>query len=765
VKKFINLKILSVAITACSFFISNDSFATPLASPEIEVLSASDRLDEIKTRAFSESNISESRGFGSAPISAHKSFNLGKNAFKNSEYLSALRNIDYYLKNTNVPNHKQFSEAHLISAKSAQRLGRYETAFDHYLEFLSFSTTPGTSSNIEIRNAISEVLTLTSVIKPKKKYQLSQILSSIISLDVDPNLKSEILFLAAKSATNFNMPELANKWIEEAKKSTKSNSLKLRGLYFQALLDVSSKNLEEAREKLLLALTHKGGSTSPEEYAIAQLALARIAYTIGDFDESISYYKQIEARTTSATDAEYELIYAYFKKGEFKNAHAQAKKFASNNPSHQNAKFSNTLIAYLGLKSGTLTETEENIGSDIKFLTTFTKELQGKLGGGNAIGQEDLSEIKTNSFSFASQSPYLERSIRLFDKIEGLETLSAKVQGKISGLLTDLWNARLHDINPHHIERSKQLKDIVYELLDIGHRLSTSEFELAKGKISNDNLISYQRSVKRRLALLNNSNDFSRYKENIKETVKSISLNMRLQSIQEKLVNSNERLASAEYIAKADKNNDAKFDLNTQRTRLSRARIKFSSLLSKHRSMYLENIYKQTPLTSTKELMTIYSLDLLTESRIFAEWRDKNLSPVTKKLSWQFHDAWMKWFNTADFVFHELEKERSSMQIEIESLVKNITEIQTKKQEILMKIFKVRDGLASQIGEDSPLLLSHYSNAAGDRISEKQKWLADIEWLKFKNIENDAKKIDDEYKQEKRILDENLTDQLRGINN
>lgn len=759
----VRVKLLKSISVMLAVFPTTLLASTPLKSPEIEVLSAFDRIDALSEKLESEENLSSSKGFGTAPIDAHKAYNHAMKAFKNEEYLSALRNLNYYFEKTNIPDHSKHTNAYKISAKSAKRIGRYKLAFDHYLEFLSFSSKKGTSSNTDIRDAVAEVLDLTTIIKPRKKYQLSQILSSIISLDTPDELKAEILFLAAKSATNFDMEKLATKWINEARATTKSSSLHLKGMYYQALIEVSKGDLETARQILLAALNHKGGNTTPDEYAIAQIALARISYTIGDHKEAIQYYQSIDRKTSSYTDASYEMIFSLFKQGDSKKAYDQAKKFVEENPSHENTKFSNSLVTYLGVKSGILSETETNILTDIKFLTTFTRELRGKLEKGQNLVEKDMSDLKVSSNGFASQSPYLERSIKVFESLNKLENLAAKIQGKITGLITDLWNARLHDINPQHIGRTEQLKTAIYELLDIGHRLTASEVTLAKGKLAPEDLLSIQRSINRRISLLSKHGEFRRYQGNIEELVSSINLNTKIENIQENLLSTGMKINTLDYMTKNSKDVKTQFNMKSLKARHTKATQLLSESIATHRGIYVKNLYQQSPLRTTKELMITYSLDLLNESRTLANWRDKNLDPVTKKLSWQYHDAWIKWFNAADELFHRVSEEEKDLKKTTEGMVEEIAGLQAQKQKLLMSVFKLREQLSATLGEGSSLLLSHYTNAADTRISEKQKWLADIEWLKYQNIENDSKQLNQEYKNQRRTLNENLTDQLRGL--
>ena len=68
--------------------------------------------------------------------------------------------------------------------------------------------------------------------------------------------------------------------------------------------------------------------------------------------------------------------------------------------------------------------------------------------------------------------------------------------------------------------------------------------------------------------------------------------------------------------------------------------------------------------------MTKYSLDLLNETRLLSKWRDKNMTPISKKLSWQFHDAWMKWMNSADHLFARIADEENKVKVEVAALCK-----------------------------------------------------------------------------------------------
>ena len=175
------------------------------------------------------------------------------------------------------------------------------------------------------------------------------------------------------------MKKLAEKWIDEADKISSSKGLKLKGLYYQALIEITNGKLEEARRTLLEALEHKEGSTTAEEYAIAQIALARVSYTIGDNKEAIKYYKAVSKNTSSFVDASYELIFTYYKAKDFKNAYKQSIDFVRENPNHENTKFANSLTSFMGIKAGILDQTEYILHDDIKFLTKFAQELNGKL--------------------------------------------------------------------------------------------------------------------------------------------------------------------------------------------------------------------------------------------------------------------------------------------------------------------------------------------------------------------------------------------------
>lgn len=737
-----------------------------IGSPEIEVLSAFDRLEALKESLESMKQIAESEGFGDATDSAKTAFNIAWNSFSEKEYLSALRNIRYYLDQTNTPSHVRHADAYLIAARSAQNLGKYTTAYDYYIDYLGFSTKPGTVSAEDMRSAVAELLELTATIKPRRKYQLERVLSSLISIDVDPELKPEILYLAAKTASNFEMSDLAKKWLKEAQTSSKSNALKIKGSYYEALILISNEQLEPARQKLEHVLSIRDMDLNRQEYAIAQLALARIAYTQGDYETATTTYLAISDQTNSYTSARYELILSSYKEGKTADAYKYAKDFLERNPNHKDAKFTKSLVSYLGIKSVGLTETDKNLQEDVAFLYSFMGQLEGRIGGGKKLVVSDLLNVKADSSLFANQSPYIEKAIRLFERLEDLEQYTAKIDGRLTGLISDLSNFRIQKIEPKHFERTAQLKKSVYELLDIGHRLSQSEFTLAEKNLSSDDKIKIDRSVDRRISLLSEYAGFKRYRENIRELGQSLKTGERISTLYEELYNTNAHLSSLLYNLNKTQKKLSPGELskvsNSEKT-MSRLLVRLGEASTSHKSMYLENIYKQSPLRAIGELMTIYSLDLINESKTLSKWRLSNLDPVTKELSWSFHDAWMRWYDTADKVFHSLKTEELLIKEKTQTLVTKIDNLRNTKQKLLNMVFDAKTKLSTTLGENSSIIINHYTKAARDNLSEKQKWRADIEWLKFQTIDNKAKNIDHQYKKQRQSLRENYIDQIRGV--
>ena len=330
-------------------------------------------------------------------------------------------------------------------------------------------------------------------------------------------------------------------------------------------------------------------------------------------------------------------------------------------------------------------------------------------------------------------------------------------------LLVNLWDSRLHDIFPAHTERAEQLRQSVYELLDIGHRLSASELQLASSKLTSSDKISIERSSNRRIQLLSKHANFKRYHQTMQPLVKSINLNTQLASLQNEIQIANMYIRSSSLITDKDKNDTYKLDLNALRTRHKNASIKLAGAIASQRSQYIKEIYLQSPIRTTKQLMTSYALDLITESRMLANWRGKISDSVTKKLSWGYEDAWKKWIQAADYTFSLLSDEENRLRLSTMELTQTIAKIQTQKQQAQMNIYTLRSKLEAILGNEYGLLVNHYQSSVDRRIAEKQKWLADLEWLKFREIEDEMNGLEDDYRQSKTILDENLTDQMRGI--
>ena len=320
-KKF---KLILTSLAIHLMTIESTAQVNRLSSAEEEVLSSFDRLDALETRLRSERQIASSKGYGDAPISAINSFKSSVDAFESKEYLAALRNIEYYFEKTNIPNHAKHTAGHLIAARSSKAVQQYQKSVDHYINYLSFATKPNAATPVEIRNAVAELLDITSQSTVSKNYRLGHVLTAVVFLDVPQEFKAEILFLAAKTATNANMPELAKKWIQESQLTTKSSNLKMKGLYYKALIEISKNDLEKARQTLIEALEDKSINTT-NEYSLTVMALARVEYSIGDYKAAIKAYKKIPENSLSYTDATYEQIFAHYKANDIISAYEQAK--------------------------------------------------------------------------------------------------------------------------------------------------------------------------------------------------------------------------------------------------------------------------------------------------------------------------------------------------------------------------------------------------------------------------------------------------------
>lgn len=91
--------------------------------------------------------------------------------------------------------------------------------------------------------------------------------------------------------------------------------------YLKGYMEVQNDLYKSAVQSFQRAIvaTEENGS-DPEVKELAYLALARIAYRIGDYDAAIYYYRKIPARSYKQATAFYESTWVYFLKGDYSRA-------------------------------------------------------------------------------------------------------------------------------------------------------------------------------------------------------------------------------------------------------------------------------------------------------------------------------------------------------------------------------------------------------------------------------------------------------------
>jgi tetratricopeptide (TPR) repeat protein len=90
--------------------------------------------------------------------------------------------------------------------------------------------------------------------------------------------------------------------------------------YQLGLVAVAEKRLKTAVRLFEDAVNAADHYRLPQVRDLAHLALARIAYEVGNYDGAAFYYRKVEAPSTKLARSQYELGWAYFQKGDYSRA-------------------------------------------------------------------------------------------------------------------------------------------------------------------------------------------------------------------------------------------------------------------------------------------------------------------------------------------------------------------------------------------------------------------------------------------------------------
>ncbi len=201
-------------------------------------------------------------------------FKLSESLFLNKNYISAVRYYEMLL--TSIPGTRYQIEILKRLITASYYLGEYSKAKNYYAEFMGIG------------------------------YDISK--------------DDELVYFLGKSLFFDNQYSESAAIFETVKTDTIYYP---QSLYFLGVISIQQNNFQKAEEFFKKVITQKNGGKYYkfiQVYDLSMLALGRISFEKGNYNDSIDYYLKLSKGSSYFSQSYYELCWTYIKKGEYAKA-------------------------------------------------------------------------------------------------------------------------------------------------------------------------------------------------------------------------------------------------------------------------------------------------------------------------------------------------------------------------------------------------------------------------------------------------------------
>ncbi|MEZ4741341.1 MAG: hypothetical protein R3B45_02660 [Bdellovibrionota bacterium] len=746
----------------------DNSIYEKIESPELEVGSVLSKLDETIKRIKINDKVLAYGEIESVNHSAKMSLELGIRYFHQKEYLSAIRELKNYIGFRQTVSGLAYLTAIEKIARSNERIGNHRQAMNYYMMYLSTFVTSDDQDYTQLTTVIHSLLTIMSKFDSTKEFEIGPLLASISSLHVPDHVMPELYYLTGKTAMKSGDIDIATSWLDQAEKNGAKNKIKSKSLYLKAVLAIAKKDWDIAYQYLKKSIDIYDDEDS-ETKDLSRLALARLSVRLKKPHAALEYYESVKDTSPSFRDALIESIYLYIDMNKAKKAVAKANLFLSRYPNDDESYQLKGLMAYLDLRSGDVFGAQQKVRSSNSSLIETRKWLKEKFINRKFISRDDLESLIEKTNIQISQSIIVNEGRRNFSVLNSLERQLAEIKGEIRDLVFTIGQVTVLKYKPRWVNRSKQLLEISEEVLAYGHRLAAAERNMSSEDLSREQMQLLQASEQRRINMLSPLAEMKREKNRWLNLGDLLGMTVDLERTYKLLQETSATLASLRFLQK-EKIKSEDSPVFTKESKLQILQSKANHLrntvyraLEVIRIQRIHNILQQSPHRSIAKLLSQYALGLENEAEVLGKIREQKVTASERFLAKDISLAWSKWRYCVNELFNQLNALEGDINRELKSFlhkIDSLTEIEKTLSEEVKYYSKV---LSQRLSESVGLIVEHYDHSIEERLAKQNKWLADIEWLKNQNEDQESMTRVDKYKLEKQILNDNLENMRQGV--
>jgi tetratricopeptide (TPR) repeat protein len=710
-----------------------------LESPEMEFKKAQDRLQALADQVRATRNLVKQPGMARQQQMVDQIFDTAQNALATGDYVRTVRELQYYLSETQIPNPAKYMTAQKMLGDAYLAMGYSSKSMRAYRRFLATFLTAKQDSFGEL----TEVLRKTSHIAANElrqdRKELTELLSSVTALSFPAEIHAEVLYWSARTAAMIKEPELAKDWFARIRSISKDPHLKARSLYFSALVAIHQGEMDTADQALSEALQLEIGQQSQEADSI-RIALARTASERGLFKRAQEFYSQIKEGSHEYRNAQYDLIYVNVRLGKFPEAAAIAKQYVTKFKDDRQIVEVNNLLGYLSLHEAKFAETNEHLAKSESHVIELQKWVRQVLSSPDTVTASLLRELNFKTSGIATPSPLVTRAIEHFNAIGEQRQRVADQEAEIRNAVIAIGSSRFNQINPLWANTTKSLEGSIHGILDVGHRIAATERYMLEKRLSPADLHRLQTLEKRRQEIANGRTRTGWVIDQYRNWVNNQIILERVKRSFNTLNKQRLRLVSSEY-ASSIRGNQTLEERDYQKLQNTKERInhyaKSLGIVSlKLQERNISDLTSQSDHQSLKRLLSRFANVLHEEATILEKYRDETQGTPEKFLALDAQKTWEHWRLVSKAAYEQVFRLDTEIRQEVTSMMNNIQTLTEQSRRASTAIDVEQNRLERTLAKSSPNLLSHYSRQLENHLARIRKWKGDLESLKFRKLQS-----------------------------
>jgi hypothetical protein len=705
----------------------------------------------------------DKQGMGVVLHQADQAFALAEQNLKDREYIAVIRNLNFVLNQSPQLPQERYMRAQYMLGSAYEELKQSSRAGKAWLRYLSSYATQKGDDTSRLLEVIRRVLLIQEQLADTQRSQLQRLMADLTALQMAPEVRAEIHLLAAISAIHNRNYRLADSWLERVR-STKVSERLWAEASFYAGLSAMKQGKEQDAEKIWLEVAGLSNPSLMMVQDMAALNLGRLYASRKMPKNALQWYTKVKFPGVSSRMAAFEVTLLLAQNKQYAEASQFAQSYISKYPNTEEAFALQEKLPLFLYQAGHLDLAETHMRDRDRALTELKDWLDATTRGRLSMTASDLQDIDEHIEVKAIQSPTIDRSRELFQKLDYQAQILQEHRNELRSMMLTLGRVLDPDLRPRVEHHNRQLNLLIDEWSQVGERLIAGERELYAKQLSASDQVSLDRSLARRTKLKNISQEWRRRPTTAWQDLSSTAL--RLGELARRL--EMHQAVLAPILLKGERSTHAKLQeyglmAKDLRNQMASLQARLHGLVEKHRRSMLARQLQDSPYQLTRKRLLLNAQEFLDAEAIFSRRRDQFDHPMKKHAQEDYQQTWNGFRAMAGQALHYIHQQEKMEKDWLEAQLKNFDRLNQRLSELRGRELELERRLGTLTAQAWPSVMDHLSFHINEQQARAKKWMADLQWQRSMNQAEKRAEQNREQERKEADLQESLKDlELEG---